>query len=125
MSWFAHAVACSLYALGFGAYFGHVLAEIHVVLPQWGFLSPQKTLAAAAAIVFAYINYRGASEAGKIGNLVTITKIVILFIFSAFGLELIFRSADPSRPSGTLCQTASGAYSRRWALPSLPSRASR
>jgi amino acid transporter len=25
MSWFAHAVACSLYALGFGAYFGHVL----------------------------------------------------------------------------------------------------
>ncbi|PIU86157.1 MAG: hypothetical protein CO106_04690 [Deltaproteobacteria bacterium CG_4_9_14_3_um_filter_44_9] len=24
MSWFAHAVACSLYALGFGAYFEHV-----------------------------------------------------------------------------------------------------
>ena len=30
MSWFAHAVACSLYALGFGAYFGHVLHELGI-----------------------------------------------------------------------------------------------
>ncbi len=30
MSWFAHAVAGSLYALGFGAYVGFVLSELHV-----------------------------------------------------------------------------------------------
>ena len=94
MSWFAHAVACSLYALGFGAYFEHLLGEFSLVIPQWGFFSPQKILAASTAILFAYVNFRGASETGKIGNLVTITKIIILFIFIGFGLELILRHGD-------------------------------
>jgi amino acid transporter len=94
MSWFAHAVACSLYALGFGAYFEHVLGEFHISMPEWGFLSPQKILAAGTAILFAYVNFRGASETGKIGNLVTITKIIILLIFIGFGLELILRKGD-------------------------------
>jgi len=94
MSWFAHAVACSLYALGFGAYFEHVLSEFSLTLPHWGFFSPQKILAAGIAILFAYVNYRGASETGKIGNLVTIAKIIILIIFISFGLELIIRQGD-------------------------------
>jgi len=94
MSWFAHAVACSLYALGFGAYFDHVLREFSIIMPQWGFFSPQKILAAGIAILFAYVNYRGASETGKIGNLVTLTKIIILLIFIGFGLELIIRQGD-------------------------------
>lgn len=94
MSWFAHAVACSLYALGFGAYFDLVLREFNVVMPQWGFLSPQKILAAITAIVFAYVNFRGASETGKIGNIITIAKIVILFIFIGFGLNLVFHRPD-------------------------------
>jgi amino acid transporter/nucleotide-binding universal stress UspA family protein len=94
MSWFAHAVACSLYALGFGAYFGLVLHEFRVTLPHWGFVSPQKILAAAVAVVFAYVNYRGASETGKVGNFVTITKVLILFVFIAFGLGLIFHKPD-------------------------------
>ena len=46
------------------------------------------------AILFAYINYRGASETGKIGNLVTVAKIIILLIFIGFGLELIVRQGD-------------------------------
>ncbi|MFH2107450.1 MAG: amino acid permease [Chrysiogenia bacterium] len=94
MSWFAHAVACSLYALGFGAYFDLVLREFHVVMPHWGFISPQKILAAGAAIAFAYVNFRGASETGKVGNLITIAKIVILMIFIGFGLAIIFRKPD-------------------------------
>jgi basic amino acid/polyamine antiporter, APA family len=94
MSWFAHAVACSLYALGFGAYFDHVLREFSIIMPHWGFFSPQKILAGGIAILFAYINFRGASETGKIGNLVTIAKIIILIIFISFGLELIVRQGD-------------------------------
>jgi amino acid transporter/nucleotide-binding universal stress UspA family protein len=106
MSWFAHAVACSLYALGFGAYFDHVLREFGILLPQWGLLSPQKLLAVGIAMVFAYINFRGASETGKIGNFVTMLKIVILAIFIGFGLELILRRGDagqafvPFMPNG-------------------------
>jgi amino acid transporter len=106
MSWFAHAVACSLYALGFGAYFDHVLNEFAITIPQWGFFSPQKILAVGAAMLFGYINFRGASETGKIGNLVTIAKIIILMIFVGFGLELIMRKGDlmatlqPFMPNG-------------------------
>jgi amino acid transporter len=106
MSWFAHAVACSLYALGFGAYFEHVLHEFGATLPQWGFFSPQKILAAAVAMLFAYINFRGASETGKIGNIVTLAKIVILAIFIGFGLEVLLRRSDwqqaftPFMPNG-------------------------
>jgi amino acid transporter/nucleotide-binding universal stress UspA family protein len=91
MSWFAHAVACSLYALGFGAYLGHVLSEFNIVLPSFGFLSSQKVLAAVIAIILAYINFRGASETGKIGNIVTLTKIVILGVFVLFGLQIMLR----------------------------------
>ncbi|SYZ72121.1 Cationic amino acid transporter [Candidatus Zixiibacteriota bacterium] len=94
MSWFAHAVACSLYALGFGAYFDLVLHEFGWSLPHWGVLSPQKLLAAAVALLFAYINYRGASETGKIGNLVTIAKLVILAVFIAFGLSIVYNRGD-------------------------------
>ncbi len=94
MSWSAHAVACSLYALGFGAYFGHVLSEFSITMPNWGFLSPQKILATITAILFAYVNIRGTSETGKIGNIVTITKIIILLIFIGFGIELMIRQGD-------------------------------
>ena len=106
MSWFAHAVACSLYALGFGAYFDEVFKEFGIHLANWGFFSPQKVLALVTAAIFAYINYRGASETGKVGNLVTISKIIILSIFIAFGLNIIFKNPNwtdsftPFMPNG-------------------------
>jgi amino acid transporter/nucleotide-binding universal stress UspA family protein len=94
MSWFAHAVACSLYALGFGAYFERVLVEFGVVLPAWSLLPPQKLIAVGIAVLFAYINYRGASETGKVGNAVTITKIVILGCFVILGLQVMLHRGD-------------------------------
>ena len=90
MDWFAHAVACSVYALGFGAYFEYVLNEMGYRVPHWAFLSPQKLLAVFIAILFGYVNFRGASETGKIGNIVTGTKIIILFIFIVFGVGFVF-----------------------------------
>jgi amino acid transporter len=94
MSWFAHAVACSVYALGFGAYFEYVLNEMGYKVPHWAFLSPQKLLAALIAVLFAYVNFRGASETGKVGNIVTGTKIVILLIFIVFGVEFVFHQPN-------------------------------
>lgn len=91
MSWFAHAVACSVYALGFGAYFEFVLNAAGVSVPHWDFISPDKLLAVLAAIVFAYVNFRGASETGKIGNIVTSLKIAALVVFIGFGLVFLFR----------------------------------
>jgi amino acid transporter/nucleotide-binding universal stress UspA family protein len=85
MSWFAHAVACSLYALGFGAYFGHVLEGFGVHIPHVPYLPLEKMLAVAACLTFAYINFRGASETGKAGNIVTLAKLVIILCFVAAG----------------------------------------
>jgi amino acid transporter/nucleotide-binding universal stress UspA family protein len=86
MSWFAHAVACSLYALGFGAYCGHVLTEgFGARIPEL-LLPLDKLLALVACIIFAYINFRGASETGKMGNIVTIAKVLVIGLFIAFGL---------------------------------------
>lgn len=89
MSWFAHAVACSVYALGFGAYFDHVLREFGASLPHWSFVSPVKLIAVVIALLLAYVNFRGASETGKLGGIVTITKIIILAVFVSFGLQPI------------------------------------
>lgn len=94
MSWFAHAVACSLYALGFGAYFEHIFAEVGMSLPHWGLFSAQKVLAALVTLLFAYVNFRGAAETGKVGNLVTMAKIIILAIFVGFGLEMILQKSN-------------------------------
>ena len=86
MDWFAHAVACSLYALGFGAYFKEVLTVAGIPVPAVPFGSIEIWLAVIACAVFAFINYRGASEAGKAGNVVTISKVVIIGAFIAAGL---------------------------------------
>jgi len=85
MSWFAHAVACSLYALGFGAYFGHVLEGFGVRVPHIPHFSLEKMLAVGACLAFAYINFRGASETGKAGNVVTVAKVLIILVFVAAG----------------------------------------
>lgn len=86
MSWFAHAVACSLYALGFGAYFRLVLEFAGVPSLQLGFLTLEKWLAVLTCAVFAYVNFRGASETGKAGNVVTVGKVAIIGAFIAVGL---------------------------------------
>lgn len=86
MSWFAHAVAGSLYALGFGAYFGLMLGEFHLTLFGLEGALMHKTLGVAIALLFVFINYRGASETGTAGNIVTVLKVVIIALFIGSGL---------------------------------------
>jgi len=94
MSWFAHAVACSLYALGFGAYFHLVLTAAGAPDLHFGFLTLEKWLAVVVCVLFAYVNFRGASETGKAGNVVTVGKIVIILAFVAVGLWVMMRKPD-------------------------------
>jgi amino acid transporter/nucleotide-binding universal stress UspA family protein len=86
MSWFAYIVACALYALGFGAYVKECLPLVGLSNSALPFLSIEKWMAVAVMVVFCYINYRGASEAGGAGNIVTGGKIVLLAVFIAFGV---------------------------------------
>ena len=86
MSWFAHAVAGSLYALGFGRFATELW--MNSGLSTFGLSVDQMTLGFMTAIIFVFIaiNYRGASETGTIGNIVTMTKITILGFFVLFGI---------------------------------------
>jgi amino acid transporter/nucleotide-binding universal stress UspA family protein len=92
MSWFAHAVAGSLYALAFGRFASELL--IMTGLPTFDL--PVETLSlifmTLIIVIFTYINYRGASETGTVGNIVTLTKIFILGLFILFGLLAMGRT---------------------------------
>lgn len=106
MSWFAHAVAGSLYALGFGAYFGLLLETYHIDVFGLTGESLMKFLAVIIALVFIYINYMGASETGTIANIVGFAKIAILAVFIISGLYTIYykpdwlMNFDPFLPNG-------------------------
>ena len=112
MSWFAHAVAGSLYGVGFGGFIyelmrillldpeAHHSEEIGIFmhgplhLPFGLELSEaqlvQKLFAVLIILLFLYINYRGTSETGAVGNIVTVLKVVIILIFIVSGLFVIF-----------------------------------
>ncbi|MFW5868487.1 MAG: amino acid permease [Armatimonadota bacterium] len=114
MSWFAHAVAGSLYALGFAAYLvetfrltgaiaiteislasGEVVERIAVGSMMISPSIAEKAVAVAIALLFIYINYKGASETGLAGNIVTMGKIIIIGIFVVSGVAAIL--GDPQR----------------------------
>ncbi|MBN1658706.1 MAG: amino acid permease, partial [Anaerolineae bacterium] len=94
MSWFAHAAAGSLYALGFGRF----ATEMWIMAgaPTFGLEVPQLTLGFMTLIIilFTIVNYLGASETGTIGNIVTMTKIVILGLFVLFGILAMLRTDE-------------------------------
>ena len=88
MSWFANILACSLYALGFGA-FAEKMLEVCCI----SFLPASQQLSLPIAIiimlVFLFVNYRGAVEAGWTEVVITGAKLAILFAFGLFGLTIV------------------------------------
>ncbi len=106
MSWFAQAVACSLYSLGFGAYFALMLRSFGVPEAASGFMTLDKWFAVIVCVLFSFINFRGASETVKAGNVVTVGKVLIIGAFVAMGLWVMFgktewiASFDPFMPQG-------------------------
>lgn len=90
MSWFAHAVAGSLYALGFGAYFGFVLEEFGWTLFGIPGGALEKPMAVGIALAFVGINFKGVSETGLAGNIVTVAKVLVIGLFIASGLWAMF-----------------------------------
>ena len=89
MSWFAHAVAGSLYAMGFGAYFVLVLNNFNISLFGLHGEMLQKFVTVIIILIFVAINYKGVSETGMAGNIVTVLKVLILFVFIVSGIWAI------------------------------------
>lgn len=94
MSWFAHSVACALYAIGFGVYLQEFLPILGIPPIDLPLLPLSKWLAVVVIAVFAFINYRGASETGGAGNIVTFSKIAVLAVFVGFGVWFTLHRPD-------------------------------
>jgi amino acid transporter len=85
IAWFAHMIAGSLYAVSIGDFFGGFLSSIGVP-SEYGGVPLGKIIAIISIIIFTYINYRGVSLTGKIGNALTITQLGIIAILIVAGL---------------------------------------
>jgi len=103
ISWFAHAVACSLYAVAFGTFSVDLLHMAHVDLTNLmpSVLGPEpynaaaKLIAVVVTLLFAYINFRGAKETGQAETVVTIIKMIVIALFIVFGCVAIFSGKTP------------------------------
>lgn len=87
MAWFAHIVAGSLYAVGFGA-FAYSLFNISGILPDQpllGIFPYDKLIAVASVAAFTYINVKGTSETGRAGTAVTFVQLGIIVVILGFG----------------------------------------
>ncbi len=94
ISWFSHAVACSLYAVLFGTFFLELLELSGLTVSEqpflWGLSVEQlgvKIIAALAILLFIIINVRGSSETGLVGNIITGFKMIVLALLVFFGLK--------------------------------------
>jgi len=92
MLWFCYVIACSLYALGFGSYFWEFLHNYFPLLSEaafgvvgGGMALILVTVAISVAVIL--INMRGTALTGKLENLLTVAKMIILAIFIFYGLK--------------------------------------
>jgi len=107
ISWFAHAVAGSLYAIAFSKYTLYFLSTLGLFpwlndnLPLF-----EKGLAVLTALVFIYINYRGASETGTAGAVMAMGQTVVLGLIGVAGVIVAINNPgrmanfEPFLPSG-------------------------
>ena len=79
MAWFGHTIAGSLYAVAFGSFFGHLLKTSGLIGENFG-IPIDKLFAAIAIIIFTFVNVRGSSDTGKVGNAITFTQLGIIGI---------------------------------------------
>jgi len=88
MAWFAHIVAGSLYAVGFGSFLYSLLKMLDVLgdQPLLGIFPFDKVIAVASIAAFTYVNIKGTSETGKTGTIVTIVQLgtIIALIIAGF-----------------------------------------
>jgi len=94
MEWFASSVAGSLYAVTFAIYtvrYGQSLLG----WPAGETFLAEKAVALLVALLFLYVNYRGASETGKVGAFFTLGQTLFLVFIGVVGIVVALK--DPAR----------------------------
>ncbi|MFX0125930.1 MAG: APC family permease [Candidatus Hodarchaeota archaeon] len=96
LSWFAAAVAGSLYSLGFAAYFVTLLSNLNINFPSGSILLIEKCIAVTAIVIFLIINQSGSSVMGKAETWISGLKVLILGFFIFTGLIIMTSSPAQS-----------------------------
>ncbi|RLD12027.1 MAG: hypothetical protein DRI44_02080 [Chlamydiae bacterium] len=95
MEWFASSIAGSMYAIVFSIYTLRYLEHLGVLGPIANYMHlAVKTTAVLIALFFLYINYRGASETGKIGALFTLGQTLFMVIIGIVGFYVAIKHPD-------------------------------
>ena len=106
MAWFAHIVAGSLYAVGYGS-FQFSLLEMSGIIgdqPLLGIIPLDKLIAVASIAAFTYVNVKGASQTSKLGIIVTVVQLGT--IFALIGAGFLTISNNPEWNSNILTNFA-------------------
>ncbi|EFW89812.1 amino acid permease-associated region [Haladaptatus paucihalophilus DX253] len=95
-NWMGLAFASAFYMLGFGQYVTEFLS-----VPSVGFLSPSQLGALVAGSLFVLVNYVGAKETGRLQNIIVVTLVGILTVFSVVGaFHADLSTLRPFAPNG-------------------------
>ena len=94
MAWFAHIVAGSLYAVSFASFLNGLLIQLNLfkgagsegTLLILGIIPLDKVIAIASVVAFTYVNFKGTSETGKTGDIVTVIQLGLIFALIGAGL---------------------------------------
>ena len=92
MAWFAHIVAGSLYAVSFASFLTGLLMQLDVFKDTEGTLSIlgmvplEKIIAVASVAAFTYVNFKGTSETGKAGDIVTVIQLGLILALIGAGV---------------------------------------
>ncbi len=95
MEWFASSVAGALYAVVFATYVLEFFIRVDLIV-----ISPETQawvrplIAISVAMLFLYINYRGASETGKIGAIFTVGQMIFVIGIAVIGIFVAVRSPE-------------------------------
>ena len=106
MAWFAHIVAGSLYAVGYGSFQSSLLQMLGIIgdQPLLGIIHLDKLIAVASIAAFTYVNVKGASETSKLG--IVVTAIQLGTIFALIGAGFLTISNNPEWNSNILTNFA-------------------
>lgn len=98
MAWFAHIVAGSLYAVSFASFLNGLLMQLNLfrdvgaegTLLILGIIPLDKVIAIASVATFTYVNFKGTSETGKTGDIVTVIQLGLIFALIGAGLWTMY-----------------------------------
>jgi basic amino acid/polyamine antiporter, APA family len=96
MAWFAHIVAGSLYAVGYGSFQFSLLKMLGIIgdQPILGIIHLDKLIAVGSIAAFTYVNVKGASQTSKLGIIVTVIQLGTIFALIGAGFMTISNNPE-------------------------------